>query len=100
MMLSGTSVHVGAWRAGHLIGYARAVSDGVFRAFIEDVIVSSRYRGSGLGSRLVDTLLAELEGIQEVKLSCVPDLVPFYERFGFVAAGLVGMERRSEPSRG
>lgn len=32
-----------------LIGFARAVTDGVLRACIEDVIVTPSWRGSGIG---------------------------------------------------
>jgi ribosomal protein S18 acetylase RimI-like enzyme len=35
---------VGAWDGGHLIGFARCLSDGRFRAYIEDVIVDPAHR--------------------------------------------------------
>ncbi len=97
-MLSGTSVCVAAWQSERLIGYARAISDGTFRAFIEDVIVEANERGGGLGYKLIGRLFKELEGIQEIKLFCVPDLVPFYGKLGFVPTELVGMERRRYPA--
>lgn len=35
---------VGAWKDDTLIGFARAVSDGKFRAYIEDIVIHSLFR--------------------------------------------------------
>ena len=76
---------VGAWDGERLVGFARVVSDHRFRAFIEDVVVHSDYRQSGVGSRLVATLVESPDHIETITLFCEPDLVPFYERRGFKA---------------
>ncbi|MEV0647708.1 GNAT family N-acetyltransferase [Phytomonospora sp. NPDC050363] len=79
---------VGAWDAeGVLAGFARAVSDGVCRAYVEDVVVAVSVRGQGIGRRLMDALGAELAGIDVVSLFCGDDLVPFYEASGFTFTG-------------
>ncbi|GIG67951.1 GNAT family N-acetyltransferase [Phytomonospora endophytica] len=79
---------VGAWNAdGELVGFARAVSDGVCRAYVEDVVVAESLRGQGIGRRLMDALNAELAGIDVVSLFCGPDLVDFYETTGFAFTG-------------
>ena len=44
---------VGAWRGQDLIGFARAVTDGILRAYVEDVIVSPDWRGMGVGQALL-----------------------------------------------
>jgi ribosomal protein S18 acetylase RimI-like enzyme len=44
---------VGAWKNDTLIGFARAVSDGKFRAYIEDVAIHSSYQKEGIGIKLV-----------------------------------------------
>ncbi len=36
-----------------LVGFARATSDGIYRATIWDVVIHPEYRGRGLGSKLV-----------------------------------------------
>ena len=46
------------WDGNRLIGHARATSDVVYRATIWDVVIHSNYRGSGLGRKLVQTVLA------------------------------------------
>ena len=81
-MLS-NALAVGAWQGNHLIGFARAVSDQHFRAFIEDVLVHPTYRQMGLGRLLLAKLLNALPHIETITLFCHPDLVPFYEEHGF-----------------
>jgi len=44
---------VGAWHGQDLIGFARAVTDGILRAYVEDVIVSPDWRGMGVGQALL-----------------------------------------------
>jgi predicted GNAT family N-acyltransferase len=66
-----------------------------------DVIVDPADRGSGLGARLMDELLArpELAKVESVELVCQPELVGFYRRWGFTDS--VGrsmlMRRTSNP---
>jgi hypothetical protein len=32
---------------------------------------------------LVDAALARLEGVESIELSCRPEMIPFYRRWGF-----------------
>ncbi len=48
---------VGAWQGEDLIGFARAVTDGVPRAYVEDVVVSPDWRGTGVGRALLAGLM-------------------------------------------
>ena len=74
---------VGAWHGDHLVGFARAVSDLRFRAYIEDVLVLADYRGDGIGRRLVTMLLKSLSGIHVITLFCQPRLSEYYVSLGF-----------------
>ncbi|SDT25933.1 GNAT family N-acetyltransferase [Microlunatus soli] len=74
---------VGGWDGDQLVGFARAVSDGEFRAYVEDVVVAPSHRGAGVGAALMDGLQAELAGIDVVSLFCHGELPAFYERFGY-----------------
>ncbi|MCE4051145.1 MULTISPECIES: GNAT family N-acetyltransferase [Bacillaceae] len=51
---------VGAWKGDTLIGYARAVSDGHYKAYIEDVVIHRLYMKKSIGIKLVSKLLDEL----------------------------------------
>ena len=85
---------VGAWEGDRLVGFARAVVDGRFRAYIEDVVVEGGYRRQGVGGRLVARLLRELGPIETVSLFCDPALVPWYEGHGFRPTSQIVMHRR------
>ncbi|PEP10109.1 GNAT family N-acetyltransferase [Bacillus wiedmannii] len=47
------SIAIGVWEENELIGFARVVSDGVFRAYIEDVVVHEIVRNKGIGEKLL-----------------------------------------------
>ncbi|RDU37810.1 GNAT family N-acetyltransferase [Neobacillus piezotolerans] len=81
MLASGPSV--GAWDGEALIGFARAVADGKFRAYIEDVVIHSAYQRDGIGTQLVSRLLEILAHIDVISLFCEPHLIPFYEKNNF-----------------
>jgi GNAT superfamily N-acetyltransferase len=74
---------VGAWDGDRLVGFARALSDGHFAAYIEDVMVHERYRGSGLGARVLARLLEAVGEVGQVSLFCEPGTTRFYEGQGF-----------------
>jgi ribosomal protein S18 acetylase RimI-like enzyme len=86
-----------------VVGFARALTDSEYRAFVEDVVVGVPYRGRGLGTRLVEALCdhPDLAGVDQVILECRPDLVDFYERLGFetVPAEAVLMKRERTDDR-
>jgi predicted GNAT family N-acyltransferase len=68
-----------------LIAFARVLTDRVFKAFIFDVIVDRTYRGAGLGKTIMDRIVShpDLAGVKHFELYCLPELIPFYERWGF-----------------
>ena len=76
-------ISIGAWIDGNLIGFARAVSDGKFRAYIEDVVIHNEFQKAGLGTTLVSKLLDELSHIDVISLFCGEELIPFYEKNNF-----------------
>jgi ribosomal protein S18 acetylase RimI-like enzyme len=90
---------VGAWQETRLIGFARSVTDGCLRAYIEDVVVHPEYRRMGVGSALVDRLLEALSDIDLVSLFCDEDLVSWYERADFARTSQVVMHRQGRRSR-
>ncbi|MFN3925985.1 MAG: GNAT family N-acetyltransferase [Pseudanabaenaceae cyanobacterium] len=73
------------WDGDRLIGHARALSDGVYRATIWDVVIHPDYQGRGLGRKLVQTVLAhpKVARVERVYLTTTYQQA-FYERIGFV----------------
>lgn len=75
---------VTVWDDNHLIGFARATSDGVYRATIWDVVIHPDYQGAGLGRKLVETVLMHphVNRVERVYLMTTHQQ-KFYERIGF-----------------
>ena len=76
-------ISVGAWSNYMLIGFTRAVTDGQFRAYVEDVVIHSDFQKTGIGTKLVSRLLAEISHIDVISLFCEEKLIPFYEKNNF-----------------
>jgi len=75
---------VTAWDGDRLIGFSRAVSDGIYRATIWDVVIDPHYQGAGLGRKLVETVLMHprVNRVEKVYLVTTHQQ-SFYERIGF-----------------
>ena len=88
---------LGEGEALRLAGFGRALSDGAFRAIVFDMIVAPERRGTGLGRRILEELLARpsLAASSSVELMCLPEMAPFYERLGFKPddSGVLRMRR-------
>ncbi|MFD2563817.1 GNAT family N-acetyltransferase [Aquimarina rubra] len=74
-----------------LIGFGRALSDGVYRALLDDIVVDTVYRKQGLGKRIVKELLDQLLGVEQIFLNTKPDLAAFYNQFGFAKSEVLTM---------
>ena len=73
---------------GRQVAYARVVTDGATFAWLCDVIVDPAVRGLGVGMRLVEGVVTDLEttGIKRTLLK-TDDAHGLYERFGFDVLG-------------
>ena len=82
-----------------LLAFARVLTDRVFKALIFDVIVAPGRRTEGLGRRLMDSIVGHprLAGVRHFELYCLPDMVPFYEKWGFSTdvGGVTFMRRKA-----
>jgi len=66
---------------GDIIGTARVLSDGVCNAYVVDVWTQSKYRQQGIARKMMEILMAKLEG-QHVYLF-TDEAVEFYKTLGF-----------------
>jgi GNAT superfamily N-acetyltransferase len=71
--------------SGSLQGFARVLTDYVFKALVFDVIVASNQRGTGLGKKLLSLVLnhPQLRPVKHVELYCLPEMSGFYAKLGF-----------------
>ena len=51
--VAGSRYVVSAWDGSGLVGFARAISDGVRNGYISTVVVRPDYRGKGIGAALI-----------------------------------------------
>lgn len=78
---------VSAYDGANLVGFARAVSDGVMYAAVYDVIVHPDYRSQGIGKALVQDITRQCKdaGVFSVHLFAAEGTEPFYNKLGFQA---------------
>lgn len=71
----------------HIIGIGRAISDGISDAYIQDVTVAREQRRKGIGSALVQAIIADLgrHGIDWIGVIAENGSHPFYEKLGLTA---------------
>jgi GNAT superfamily N-acetyltransferase len=70
---------------GRLVAFARVLTDRVFKALVFDVIVAPEHRGRGCGAMIVEAILRhpQIRSVRHLELYCLPELAPFYRRWGF-----------------
>ncbi len=70
---------------GAAVAMGRALSDGVSDAYIQDLIVTKDFRESGIGRRLLSTLVSfcQSKGITWIALIAAPGTEQFYIPSGF-----------------
>jgi GNAT superfamily N-acetyltransferase len=92
-----------AWRVlgayeratGRMVGFARAVSDGLAIAYLADVYVLPDVRGRGVGATLVRTMIDEGPGASFRWMLHTADVHGLYRRFGFETPNATYLERPS-----
>jgi predicted N-acetyltransferase YhbS len=95
MMMEKTDRTVAAFDASRVVGFARALCDGVSNGYLSMVAVSPDRRGQGIGRELVTRLIGEDHGVTWV-LRAGRGSEGFWEKMGFKASR-VAMERVRRP---
>ena len=73
-----------AYADGKLIGAGRALTDGVTRVAVYDVVVLPEYQNQGVGRQIMEYLLADArENGQTVTLYAASGKEGFYRKLGF-----------------
>jgi ribosomal protein S18 acetylase RimI-like enzyme len=91
IMMQNSDLTAVAWDASRVVGFARALCDGVSNGYISMVAVAAERRGEGIGRKLVDFLMGDDPGITWV-LRAGRGSEEFWSRVGFKRSQ-VAMER-------
>jgi predicted GNAT family N-acyltransferase len=97
LLKGGSVVFAYADPVGELAAFSRVLSDGVYKAFVFDVIVSEKFRGYGLATRLINDILTDdsISCVRHIELYCKLELNDFYKKFGFTSeVGPINLMRK------
>lgn len=98
LMLLNTDITIGIKdETDKLVGFTRVLTDFVYKATIYDVIVHMDWRGKDIGKQLMDSIMnhEKLKHIEYFDLNCLPEMYPFYEKWGFTTeVGELGFMRK------
>jgi GNAT superfamily N-acetyltransferase len=94
--LAGSWRVIGAYAAdGRMVGFARALSDGVALAYLADLFVLDEVRGQGVGKGLVRAMVDDGPGAEFRWMLHTADAHGLYEAFGFRRPDQTYLERPS-----
>jgi GNAT superfamily N-acetyltransferase len=78
------SLNFGLFQGARQVGFARAITDRAWYAYIADVFVDEAHRGKGLGKLLVEAVIShpDLQNLRRMMLGTA-DAHGLYRQFGF-----------------
>ncbi|MFB5198595.1 GNAT family N-acetyltransferase [Neobacillus sp. KR4-4] len=82
---------------GRIIGFGRAMTDGVFNAAIYDVIVHTEFQKQGIARKIMEYLLDKLSNVSCVHLISTTGNEDFYKKLGLKRIK-TGMARYLNPN--
>ena len=78
----GSYTTVFIYQGKQLVGFGRAISDGVYQAGVYDVAVATDFQGQGLGRLIMEKILSKISNCNII-LYASPGKEGFYEKLQF-----------------
>ena len=82
--LANSDVIVSVWVGKEIVGFGRALTDGIYRGVLWDIVIDQNYQGNGYGSLIVENLLSskKIKNTKKLYLMTTNKKL-FYSQFDF-----------------
>ena len=82
--LANSDVVISLWVGNEIVGFGRALTDGIYRGVLWDIVIDQNYQGKGYGSVIVKNLLSskKIKNTKKIYLMTT-NKKSFYSNFDF-----------------
>ena len=82
--LSNSDVIVSLWVGDEIVGFGRALTDGIYRGVLWDIVIDQNHQGKGFGTLIIQNLLSskEIQNTKKLYLMTTNKTL-FYSQFNF-----------------
>ena len=82
--LANSDVIVSLWVGNDIVGFGRALTDGIYRGVLWDIVIDKNHQGKGFGTLIVENLLSskKIKNAQKIYLMTTNKKI-FYSQFNF-----------------
>ena len=82
--LANSDVIVSLWVGNEIVGFGRALTDGIYRGVLWDIVIDQHHQGKGFGSLIVKNLLSskQIRNTKKIYLMTT-NKKKFYSQFNF-----------------
>ena len=83
--LANSDVIVSLWVGNEIVGFGRALTDGIYRGVLWDIVIDQNYQGKGFGKLIVNNLLSskKIKNIKKLYLMTTNKKL-FYSQLDFI----------------
>ena len=82
--LANSDVIISLWVGNEIVGFGRALTDGIYRGVLWDIVIDQNHQGKGFGTLIVENLLSSKKIKNAKKLYLMTtDKKFFYSQFDF-----------------